>query len=215
MRIGDHHDGRRSERDRPRPMCSTSGRSSRERAASARRGPRRRAGCGWRHRPRISAQPSMRIGQDADGHIAGGDDAGPRDVALESAAVAEPVPAGDIAAHDSEAVITFHRRMRVAPVLARHLAAAGGREHASLRVWRELREEAGDVGCRADEAAAGAIAWAGLSPGMTRRRSSGSREAVAARERVRPWRAACRLWFRASRRRRRSRVRSRRDRAPW
>ena len=42
--------------------------------------------------------------------------------------------------------------MRIAPVFPGHLPAAMGREHAEFRIRRQLREEAGHVGRRADEA---------------------------------------------------------------
>ena len=66
--------------------------------------------------------------------------------------MAEPVPAAELAAHDAKTVIALQARMRIAPVFARHLPAAGGGKHAAFRVRRQLREEAGHVGRRADEA---------------------------------------------------------------
>src|ERR1700687_971260 len=61
-----------------------------------------------------------RVGQNGNGHIAGGDDAGPRGIALESPSMAEPIPAAGVAAHDSKTVISFEACVRIAPMFPDH-----------------------------------------------------------------------------------------------
>ena len=78
---------------------------------------------------------------------------GARDVALQSARMAEPLPAAERAADRAEAIMLLEAGMRIAPLTADHLAPARGGEHALARGGRELREIPREVARRADEAA--------------------------------------------------------------
>src|SRR5256885_16909264 len=61
------------------------------------------------------------VAEDADRELASGDGAGPRDVTLKAATMAEPVPAVGLAGVDAEAVIAFEA-LRHPPMMPRHLA---------------------------------------------------------------------------------------------
>ena len=106
-----------------------------------------------------------------------------RDIALERAGVAEPVPAAGRAAHDAEAVISLETCVRVAPLFAGHLAAAAGREHAAFCVGRQLRKETRDVGGGADKTGGRREGMGRIVAGNDKAPARGMLGAVAARER--------------------------------
>src|SRR3984957_15808930 len=75
-------------------------------------------------------------------------DGGARDVARQTAAVTEPVPALERAADDPKTIIFFALSMGVAPMPAGHLPSAGDGKHASLGARRKLREIAAKIARR-------------------------------------------------------------------
>src|SRR5438067_2118322 len=94
------------------------------------------------------------VAEDADRELAARNRAGPGDVALKTAAMAEPVPAVCLAGVDAQAVIAF-QTLRNAPMVSRHLTAARDREHALSCVGCKPPEEARGIGRGGDEACGG------------------------------------------------------------
>ena len=137
LRIGRRARGCPSARDRSRPRSSTSGRSSR--AARRSGAPRVLKARRMLQAPSIQngAAPSMQLLRMLIATSHAGIDRGPRDVALETAAMAEPVPAVGLAACDAETVMHLGA-LRDAPMLARHLAAACDGEHAAFLRWARV-----------------------------------------------------------------------------
>ena len=111
------------------------------------------------------------IGQDSDGQNAIRDDAGSRNVALECPGVAEPVPAGEGAAHDSKFQVVCGLRQCLR-VISRRLPRESMLRFALAASCAMKRATSAAV---LTKPAAGAIALAGLSPGTTRRRPTGRR----------------------------------------
>jgi len=96
-----------------------------------------------------------RIGEDDDRELLTRIPAGRRDVALQAAAVAEPVPAVGCAARRAEPVITSEAGIWILSLAADHLAATRRRDHAFARSRRELGEIVRDIGRGADHTARG------------------------------------------------------------